>query len=288
MKRIFSCVICVLLLLSFLTGCKKEPEYYSDWISVYESLPADSEETVSADDSSSAELLSAEDKALKAEIAKISDTKVDFRANKKQNFCGKNYDLKFLDMGANLTGTSVESTLNNQITYVADDKNRFIYDVKTGGLKTVIIESYARYKDSNSITEEKALQIAEDYINKNYNHSGYALDSVLCNEQMGYIMTYSKHICGYATEDSIGFTIDFAGNICFMNIATGMFDDFEIESINEAAMLDKLKAQVGENVNYTVDKQRLIVKDEIVYMEYSITVNSENYSSSWLYAVPIE
>ncbi|MBQ8203560.1 MAG: hypothetical protein IJZ75_04705 [Clostridia bacterium] len=47
MKRFFSCVICALLLLSCLTGCKKEPEYYSEWISVYETLPAESEETVS-------------------------------------------------------------------------------------------------------------------------------------------------------------------------------------------------------------------------------------------------
>ena len=233
------------------------------------------------------ETLSAEDKALKAEIAKISDTKVDFRANKLQLFSGKDYNLKFLGMGANIGGVTADSTINTKITYSDAGNNTFVFDLKTGELKTVVIESTARYKNSNSITEEKALQIAQDYINKNFN-AKYILDSIICNEQIGYIITFSKHICGYPTEDSIGFTIDFDGNICFMNAATGMFDKFKIESINESVLLEKLKNQVGANVNYTIDKQRLIVRDDAVYMECFVLVNTETHTSSWVYNIPVE
>ena len=233
------------------------------------------------------ETLSVEDKALKAEIAKISDTKVDFRANKLQSFYKKDYNLKFLGMGANIGGITTDGTTNTQITYSDTENNRFIFDLKTGDLKTVIIESTTRYKNSDSITEEKALEITQDYIWKNFN-SKYTLDSVICNEQIGYIITFSKHICGYPTEDSIGFTIDFDGNICFMNAATGMFDKFKIESINESVLLEKLKNQVGANVNYTIDKQRLIVRDDAVYMECFVLVNTETHTSSWVYNIPVE
>ena len=85
------------------------------------------------------ETLSAEDKALKAEIAKISDTKIDFRANKLQLFSGKDYNLKFLGMGANIGGVTADSTINTKITYSDAGNNTFVFDLKTGELKTVVI-----------------------------------------------------------------------------------------------------------------------------------------------------
>ena len=230
------------------------------------------------------ETLSAEDKALKAEIAKISDTKIDFRANKLQLFSGKDYNLKFLGMGANIGGVTADSTINTKITYSDAGNNTFVFDLKTGELKTVVIESTARYKNSNSITEEKALQIAQDYINKNFNDK-YILDSIICNEQIGYIINFSKHICGYPTEDSIGFTVDFDGDICFMNAATGVFDKFEIENIDESKLIEKLEAQIGGDATYSIRNKRLSIKENTVVMEYQISFPN---SMGLVYYIPIE
>ena len=36
MKRLFSCLICVLFIVGLFAGCSKEPEEYSEWISYYE------------------------------------------------------------------------------------------------------------------------------------------------------------------------------------------------------------------------------------------------------------
>lgn len=36
MKRLFSCLLCVLFIVGLFTGCSKEPEEYSEWISYYE------------------------------------------------------------------------------------------------------------------------------------------------------------------------------------------------------------------------------------------------------------
>ncbi len=45
MKRIFSLLICFLLVIGCLTGCKDEPEIYSEWISIIEIVEDDEENT---------------------------------------------------------------------------------------------------------------------------------------------------------------------------------------------------------------------------------------------------
>ena len=128
------------------------------------------------------------------------------------------------------------------------------------------------------------MQIAQDYINKNFN-AKYILDSIICNEQIGYIITFSKHICGYPTEDSIGFTVDFDGNICFMNAATGVFDKFEIKNIDESKLIEKLEAQIGGDATYSIRNKRLSIKENTVVMEYQISFPN---SMGLVYYIPIE
>ena len=235
-----------------------------------------------------AEILSAEDLNVKQKINKYTTTNIDFRNSKKQVFGGKEYDLEFIDMGSNLSAGSLVDTLSKRITYHDSEDNRFIYDIKTGELRTVSIKSNALNKTANSISEEKAKELVNDFMNDNYGSDKYILDSFSCNEQVGYSATYSKHICGYPTSDSIGFIVDFDGKIRFMNIATGMFDEFKIETINEDILLKNLKSLAGENLNYTVDSKRLIVEDDVVKMEYYIIIDSGSYTSGRVYTIPIE
>ncbi len=231
------------------------------------------------------ETLSAEDKALKAEIAKISDTKVDFRANKNQKFIDKEYKLKYAGLGARIGGTLLENTESSRITYALDNENYFVYDVNSGNLVTASIKSNAMNKTDGSITESQAENVAKKYLTGNFNAEEYTLDSIYCNEQFGYFIYYSKHICGYKTSDGITFRVDFDGNIFFINVSTGMFDEFDIESIDETKLLEALEAKIGKDMEYTIDNQRIVVEDGKVMMEYGV---SPANSRGFICLIPIE
>ena len=231
------------------------------------------------------ETLSAEDKALKAEIAKISDTKVDFRANKNQKFIDKEYKLKCVGLGARIGGTLLENTESSRITYALDNENYFVYDVNSGNLVTASIKSNAMNKTDSSITESQAENVAKKYLTENFNAEEYTLDKIYCNEQFGYFIYYSKHICGYKTSDSITLRVDFNGDIFYINVSTGMFDEFKIESIDETKLLEALEAKIGKDIEYTIGNQRIVVEDGKVMMEYSI---SPTDSRGFICLIPIE
>ncbi|MBQ8203558.1 MAG: hypothetical protein IJZ75_04695 [Clostridia bacterium] len=289
MKRFFSCVICVLLLLSFLAGCKKEPEYYSEWISVYESLPAESEETVSADDSSSAELLSAEDKALKAEIAKVSDTKVDFRANKNQSFCGKDYNLSYKQINTLFTDKGTE-----KIDYMGKTEDgydaKFTYNLKDGKLFLAEFGVPKVQKQTDSISLSHAEKIAAKFALEFCDLKKYNLSfSREMNDY--YMIAFANDTLGYETDDEIILQIDFNGNLIFLRDNTGIFEGMNF-SVDETKLIPELENELNDtfpnNAGYTIKKKRLGVLENNPAMNYTVSIDTGEYSMATTIAIPIK
>ena len=232
------------------------------------------------------ETLSAEDKALKAEIAKISDTKVDFRVNKIQKLENENYNLTYKEIDPLFTKSE-----EPKLVYEGKTANgygvTFRYNINNGKLFAATWDLPEPDEQYAAISAEKAEVIARGYAKDFCDLDIYSL-CYTKEYDNSYAFVFTKYISGYVTSDQVDVEINKLGEILYLRVNTNVFDNFKIESINEEAILDKLKAQVGENVNYTIDRQQLLVKSGVVCMEYSITINSENYSSSWLYTIPIE
>lgn len=167
------------------------------------------------------EVLSAEDKSVKAEIAKYSDTTVDFRNNKQEKIGKKDYDISF---------ARVDSS-NDYVVYSDQAYNEFKYNIKSGKLYSANILSAVTEKGIDSIDIDAAQKIAYGYASSKCNIDEYTLD--LSKEtDKEYEFSYRRYICGYKTADVLAVDVSFAGDIIYIIDNTDLFKNIEIQKIN--------------------------------------------------------
>ncbi len=168
------------------------------------------------------ETLSAEDKAVKAEIAKYAETSINFKHKKQEFFEGKTYDLTFSKMGS----TTSES-VSNRVTYVNSKDDEFVYDLKTGELVMAKISSLETEKTSQSIDISAAETIAYKYASQNCNIDEYVLDNKE-ERSNGYMFTYCKYVYGYKTNDRVKVLVGFDGAIIWTAVRVYPVDNSKI------------------------------------------------------------
>ncbi len=179
--------------------------------------------------------LTEDDNILKTEISKYSNTTVDFRYNKQENIQGKGYDISFSGFSSNYNPTKV--------VYKNDVGDEFEYDIETGKLCNITLESNVVEKNVDSIDIEAAQKIALEYFPKGCNINEYTND--LCVESKdGYAVWYTRFIGKYITTDAFRIKIGFDGSIVYINDAT---DVFEGKNINfDESYVD---AKIAEYIN---------------------------------------
>ncbi len=225
--------------------------------------------------------LSAEDKALKAEIAKISDTKVDFRTKKQDKIGNKTYNMSYKELSKNAIMYSLPLDNGNEA--------EFTYYLKSGKLFQVIAPTDGYRKTEQSITLDEARKIAVNIAKQYCDTTVYQITTEEERMQF-YEFIFSKKISGYNTADGIRLNLDFNGDIYILQVCTDIFKD-ENFVIDEATLVSKLENEINtefpDREGYTVDEQRISVSEGKPVMEYYVTINGSSPIST-IYSIPIE
>ena len=246
-------------------------------------------ETTETEKPVEAEALTAEDKALKAEIAKISDTKVDFRANKKQSLFGKNYNLEYKQINPLFNDKGTE-----KIDYVGKTEegydSEFIYNLKDGKLFLASLNLPKTEKQADSISIEEAEKLARKYASEYCDLNVYSL-SYIKERTNEYVFVFTKFIDGYDTEDQVDVKVDFRGNLVYLRNNTGVFDGMEF-TVDETKLIAELESKLNETEqnrkNYTIKKRRIVVFNGFPVMNYTVEIETQSYTKNIVFQIPIE
>lgn len=186
---------------------------------------AQQSETSSSTEISNEDFISAEDKAVKSEISKYVDTKVDFRLNRQEMINQKTFNLTF---------SEIENIIENneKVVYKNELEDVFKYDAKSGKLREAIINSVVTQKTNESIDENAAQKITIEYAKTKYETDAYKLYS--CKETTkGYNYIYTRYICGYPSSDKFSIKVGYDGNIVYVSDFTDTFDSKELNYSKE-------------------------------------------------------
>ena len=167
--------------------------------------------------------LTAEDKALKAEIQAVSDTKVDFRYKKTESIGTKTHNLTYSAIKGNH-----DFAQNEMITYQNEAGDQFIYHLKSGKLISAIINSIKTQKTAQSISLEEAEKIAYAYAEKNCDIKTHFLDVKETLEDCYRFSYEADPICGYDNGNTIFIRVGFDGNIIEVFNYTVAYDYIEV------------------------------------------------------------
>ena len=204
--------------------------------------PSQVDETLSVVESE----LTVEDKTLQAEIAKYSESTVDFRAKKQETIHGKSYDIFFDKFNA--------KDNPNKIVYKNEYGDSFEYDIETGKLCNITLVSNVVKKTVDSIDIKVAHKIALEYFPKDCNINEYTNDmSRECDD--GYIFYYTRYVGKYMTTDAFRIVIGFDGSIVDINDATDVFEDKNInfdESYVDAKIAEYTQGKEGLELGIVV------------------------------------
>ncbi len=245
--------------------------------------PVENNSTISTE-SGVIEVLSAEDKALKAEIAKISDTKIDFRTQRQDKIGAKTYNATYKELvDGKYPRIIYESKLENGKTAV------FEYSVNSGNL-TMAFTPTRVSKTENSITFEEAQKIATNIAKQYCDTSIYKLSKA--NElYMFYEFAFTKYISGYETSEGVYVNIDFNGDLYLLTIGTNIFKDkdFTVDETKMTAALEKyLNETYKSYTSYEITRQRISVSEGKPIMEYYLKINSGTSGTTEIVTIPIE
>ena len=231
------------------------------------------------------ETLSAEDKALKAEIAKISDTKIDFRTQRQDKIGAKTYNATYKALvDGKYPRIIYESKLENGKTAV------FEYSVNSGNLTRAYVPTGINSKSEKSVTFEEAQKMATAIASQYCDTSVYKIAKA--NEwSMFYEFTFARFISGYETSEGIYMLLDFDGNVNIMTVGTNVFEnrDFTIDEAKMTAALEKyLNETYKSYTSYEITRQRISVSEGKPIMEYYLKINSGTSGTTEIATIPIE
>ena len=149
--------------------------------------------------------LTEQDIELKTQIAKISDTKVDFRHYKQETFENKKYDISFKEFNS-------EDSAVRKVVYTNDLGDEFKYDIETGNLVEADIDSNIVVKTADSIDIDTAHKIMLEHLPKDCDINKYTC-STYKEKDNGYRFSYTRYIGKYFTSESFNMTIAYNGAI---------------------------------------------------------------------------
>ena len=179
--------------------------------------PTKSEKKPSVDD------LTAEDKALKAEIQAVSDTKVDFRHKKTEKVGAKTHSLTYSAIKGNRNFAA-----NEMITYQNEAGDQFIYHLKSGKLISAVMNSLKTQKTAQSISLDEAEKIAYAYAEKNCDIKTHPLDVKETLEDCYQFSYKAAPICGYDNGNTLFLCVGFDGTIVEVVNYTVAYDYIEV------------------------------------------------------------
>lgn len=235
------------------------------------------------------ETLSAEDKALKAEIAKISDTKVDFRVNKVQKFENESYSLTYKEIDPLFTEKGEEKLIYTGKTADGYDVS-FKYNVNNGKIFVAKWDLPKTEKESASISMSEAENIARKYAAEYCDLNVYSL-SYAKERTNEYVFVFTKFIDGYKTKDQLDVELNFNGDIIFLRNNTNIFGDANI-CIDEKVLISKLEIKLNtmfpNNKGYKIENKFINMDNGTPIMQYNVIVEQEEYVQSIVFTIPIE
>lgn len=158
--------------------------------------------------------------------------------NKIESVQGIEYMLQYTET-KKATGIQV----HDRDVYSDNNGTEAEYDHLTGQL-VGFSTNVSSGKPDETISEEEVLQIAHEYIGAHCNLSQYSLVNINYSEYTGYAVSYTKIICGYATTDKIVISISADGKIQWFVYNPYVFENIQIDSVNEEEALKKLKSAV--------------------------------------------
>ncbi len=241
MKRIIAIILSMILFI-MLAGCTendniKENSSTAETITetIYKAETA--EEPTENKQLSEIEVLSEDDKAVKAEIAKYSESEADFRANKQEIVNGKTFDLKF---------STVDAYAENKerVIYNNTSGDTFEFDIKTGRLRVAEMNSLVTAKANESIDKDTAQNIAEKYAATKCDINNYTLTSS-SEIDKGYTFVYKRYIGGYPSSDKITIWIGYNGEIIYISDYSDTFLGKDI-NYDKAFIDSKIKEYIDE------------------------------------------
>ncbi len=250
MKKYIALILIFILTLGVLLAGCKETEPVDESSSVIEQVVVEESKT---EEPPETETLSAQDKAVKAEIAKYTQNAADFRYKKQEKIGNKTFNISF---------TELDSAADyKKVIYKNDLGDEFSYYVDTGELRYGVMTSAITEKTSQSINIETARKISDDYAAAQCNLDEYTMDESK-EIDSGYWFCYTRYIGGYKTRDAFRIQIGFDGSIVYVNNNTGIFEgknlnftkEFIDAKINEA-LGDKENIERGStSINLHDDK----------------------------------
>ena len=217
-------------------------------------------ETSFSTEISNGDFISAEDKAVKSEISKYVDTKVDFRLNRQEMINKKTFNLTF---------SEIENAIENdeKVVYKNELEDIFKYDAKSGKLREAIINSVVTQKTNESIDENAAQKIAIEYAKTKYETDAYKLYS--CKETTkGHNYIYTRYIGGYPSSDKFSIKVGYDGNIVYVNDFTDTFDGKELNYSKE--FIDSKIKEHSDEAKVDWESVKICIEEEKVSVSYTI------------------
>ena len=225
------------------------------------------------------ENLSEEDKAVKTELAKYSDTTIDFRKNMQEEISSRKHDIHFVEVNEYNT---------KKVIYKNDLDDEFEYNIETGKLCEAVINSNVVEKTDDSIDIDKAYKIAMKLLSKEVNIDEYT-QYAYRETSKGYFFWYNRYIGKYRTTDSFSATIGFDGSVVDLSDSTDMFNGKDIdfsEKYITKKIYDYFKDSADVNINY--DDTTILIHEGNVCANVSVEIVTEDLVNSYVEIVPLE
>lgn len=271
MKKIFLLHILTIILITVLIGCNKTEK--NEYSSTIESLTVEEIYKAETNDKNTIigtlpEVLTTEDKVVKTEIAKFSDTTVDFRKNRQETVQNKTFNICF-------SGVNEIQGKKEVVTYKSDSNDEFLYNIDSGNLFLARINSYVEEKTDKSISIETAKKTAENYISKNSNID--ELTMTLSHETSeGYLFVYTKCISKYKTNATFEIIIGFNNKIVYLRDTTDVIEELDI--IIDETFIEQKKSEILSNYidnNAVIEDVSIVVEDNKLYLITNLSYEME-------------
>lgn len=222
--------------------------------------------------------LSEEDKAVKLEIAKYSDTAVDFRKNMQTKILDKTYETSFV---------GINEYNNQKVVYTNESGDEFEYDIETGKLWTADIKSNSDEKRDTDIGIDGAYKIARKLLPDDVDLDEYT-QYAYSKTGNGYLFWYIRYFGKYRSTDTFSATIGFDGSLVSLNDNTHLFKGKNID-FDEKYITAKIDEFAKENgaVNIKYDNATVLLSHGKVCVEISYDIEYEDGTTGW-FATPVE
>ena len=251
LKKIFSILFCVLLVLS-LIACSQTTTVVEYVVDEQEVNQMDSNKA--QEDTESAPEEAKESDSKESTEAETTETTLDTRTLKMN---GKNFVAEFSEES---TSGLYGSKMRNVLVFENEDKTvRYEFDKDSGELLWAKFTN--KVDDEKKITEEKARKIADTFLKDNCSKEEYTFKSVKTINSSGYFVSYTK-VNENDSLDGIVVIVRFDGTIGQYLIGGSGLPNIEVDYDMLDKFMDKrVKQDFGNDIIYTITGRSSALKD---------------------------